>query len=169
MSNNQLQTNNTIANININNTNNTSKNEISPTKNFQHSYIPKNLKSVNIDQKKLNQMNFSTNLISSISDSTMKLSHFQGEQFDDDPILNEYSIINNKRSKILEDLKIISEKITKNNELIEQNKKQLEELKSEKKRKQNDIVNLLSNKESIEEIYKNKIYFLINKNIKNKK
>ena len=168
MSNNQLQMSSTILNNNnIINTSNTFKNEISPIKSYQYSCFPKNLKSGNIDQKKMNPMNFSTNLVSSILDSTIKLSHYQGEQFEDDPILKEYSIINNKRSILLEDLKIINEKIVKNNDLIERNKKQLDELKSEKKRKQNDIVNLLSNKESIEEIYKNKIYFLINKNIKN--
>ena len=52
-------------------------------------------------------------------------------------------------------------KIEENSKLIEELDMDLKKLKEEKKKKQSDIVNYLSNKESMEEIYKNKIRFII--------
>jgi hypothetical protein len=79
---------------------------------------------------------------------------------ENDPIFKEYTMINDRRNKAIDDLKNITERIKNNNIKIEELKKNLVELKEEKKQKQTDIVNLLSNKESIEEIYKNQIYSL---------
>ena len=72
------------------------------------------------------------------------------------------------RKKILkEEILSFDEKIKKNEKDMNEIKKQLISLKQEKKKKKEDIINLLSNKESIEEIYKNQIYFLVkNINIK---
>ena len=69
-----------------------------------------------------------------------------------------------KKNKIEEEILNLNYKIKHNNNEIQEIKKKLINLKQEKKKKQEDIINLLSNKESIEEIYKNEIYFLINKN-----
>ena len=79
---------------------------------------------------------------------------------ENDPIFKEYTLINDRRNKAIDDLKNITERIKNNNIKIEELKNNLIELKEEKKRKQIDIVNLLSNKESLEEIYKNQIYSL---------
>ena len=78
--------------------------------------------------------------------------------------MKEYLILIDKKNQSLEELKSINEKIKDNSSEIEVIKNELLNLKFEKKQKQGDIVNLLSNKESLEEIYKNKLYLLINPN-----
>ena len=55
----------------------------------------------------------------------------------------------------------IYKKIEENLNTIKELDNELKKLKEEKKKKQNDIVNYLANKESLEEIYKNKIRFII--------
>ena len=52
-------------------------------------------------------------------------------------------------------------KIEENSKMIEDLDMNLKKLKEEKKKKQADIVNYLSNKESLEEIYKNNLKFLV--------
>ena len=68
----------------------------------------------------------------------------------------------NIKNQIHKKILNITDKIEQNGIEINELKKQLINLKKEKKKKKEDIINLLSNKESIEEIYKNKIYALIN-------
>ena len=80
------------------------------------------------------------------------------DEDDNDPIFKEYTMINNKRNKVIDDIKNINERIKNNNIKIEEIKQNLNKLKEEKKQKQIEIVNLLSNKESIEEVYKHQIY-----------
>ena len=65
-------------------------------------------------------------------------------------------------NKIITLLSEIDVKIKENNETIENLHNFLVKLKKTKKQKQSDIINLLSNKESLEEIYKSKIYHLKN-------
>ena len=84
------------------------------------------------------------------------------EEDEIDPIFKEYTMINNRRNKTIDEIKNIKERIKNNKLKIEEIKQNLIKLKEEKRQKQADIVNLLSNKESIEEIYKNQIYLLIN-------
>ena len=84
---------------------------------------------------------------------------YQDEE-ENDPIFKEFTMINDRRNKAIDDLKNISERIKINNQKIEEIKKNLTDLKEEKKQKQAEIINLLSNKETIEEIYKNQIYSL---------
>ena len=67
----------------------------------------------------------------------------------------------NKFEQITSDLDNLNKKIDINNKKIEKITENLKKIKEEKKQKQSDIVNLLSNKESLEEIYKNKILYLI--------
>ena len=82
------------------------------------------------------------------------------DEDENDPIFKEYTMINDRRNKAIDDLKNINERIKNNNIKIKEIKQNLIDLKEEKKKKQADIVNLLSNKETIEEIYKNQIYSL---------
>ena len=86
---------------------------------------------------------------------------YQDEE-DNEQFFKEYTIINDRRIKVIEDSENINERIKNNKNKIEELKNELKNLKEEKKQKQSDIVNLLSNKESLEEIYKNQIYFLNN-------
>ena len=80
-----------------------------------------------------------------------------------------YLITISKYEQIISELSSINKKLDVNIEKAKELKESLKKLKEDKKRKQNDIVNLLSNKESLEEIYKNKVYYLIeNKNKVNK-
>ena len=69
---------------------------------------------------------------------------------------------NNEKNNILEEILSLNDKIKQNENEKNEIKIKLINLKEEKKQKQEDIVNLLSNKESIEEIYKTQIYSLIN-------
>ena len=86
---------------------------------------------------------------------------------DENEIFREYNILHDKKLKAMDDIKNINERIKNNMIKIEESKKKLAELKEEKKKRQGDIMNLLSNKESIEEIYKNQIYSLTNTNYNN--
>ena len=85
-------------------------------------------------------------------------------------LYKKFLITISKYEQVISELSIINKKFDNNNEKVEELKHKLKKLKENKKQKQSDIVNLLSNKESLEEIYKNKLYYLIeNKDIKNKK
>ena len=81
---------------------------------------------------------------------------------------NETSKINSKE-EIESRLEETNTKINKNLLLLENLKKLLNELKSEKNKKKSEIVNLLSNRESVDEIYKNYIEYFKSKNRLNKK
>ena len=86
---------------------------------------------------------------------------------DENEIFREYNILHDRKLKAMDDIKNINERIKNNVVKIEECKKKLADLKEEKKKRQGDIMNLLSNKESIEEIYKNQIYLLTNTNYNN--
>ena len=172
-------TNNTDA---ITSTNNQEQNKTSNTNSNQASAADSNLnKSHQLQTQdiRLNKLNTNTsvNIPSantatniSLNDQILQQKKDQSDYFDNevsyqdeeenDPIFKEYTMINNKRNKAIDDLKNIKERIKNNNIKIEEIKQNLIDLKEEKKKKQADIVNLLSNKESIEEIYKNQLYSL---------
>ena len=112
--------------------------------------------------------NTATNI--SLNDQNLQQKKEQSDYFDNevsyqdeeenDPIFKEYTMINDRRNKAIDDLKNINERIKNNNIKIEEIKQNLIDLKEEKQKKQADIVNLLSNKESIEEVYRNQLYAL---------
>ena len=87
----------------------------------------------------------------------------QSDLFDDDDdilyndeeeneIFQEYNLLNDRKLRAMDDLKNMTERIKNNKAKIEEYKRNLVELKEEKNKKKGDIMNLLSNKESIEEI-----------------
>ena len=81
-----------------------------------------------------------------------------------DEILNYNSSRNKKRIiNINDELKEIKYKIENNNIKIEEIKLNLIKLKEQKKQNEKDIIDLLSKKESIEEVYKNQIFALKNR------
>ena len=68
-----------------------------------------------------------------------------------------YLISKTQYNKIISSLSDIEIKLRENNALIDKYNNDLNNLKQTKKKKQEEIVELLSNKESLEEIYQNKI------------
>ena len=85
-------------------------------------------------------------------------------------LYQEYLMVNNKYHQTISEIENLNKKITEGKKKIEKLTENLKKLKEDKKQKQSDIVNLLSNKESLEEIYKNKVSFLIkSKELKSKK
>ena len=78
-------------------------------------------------------------------------------------LYKKYLLSKTKYNKIISILSDIDKKIKDNKDLIDKLNVNLKKLKKNKKQKQSDIVNLLSNKESLEEIYKGKMYSLLNK------
>ena len=85
------------------------------------------------------------------------------EEFNNYMFYKKYYNSRKQYQKIITQLSDIENRIKENNEKINKMKKYLIKLKLNKKQKQTDIVNLLSNKESLEEIYKSKMSHLKNK------
>ena len=79
------------------------------------------------------------------------------------------NIIAREIEKIQSQLKEINRKINTNINSIETLKISLNKIKADKNKKKAEIVNLLSNRESVDEIYKNYIEFIKSKNHSNKK
>ena len=77
-----------------------------------------------------------------------------------------YLFLISKYERILQESSNINKNIEENSKEIEKLKNDFEKLKEEKSKKQTDILNYLSNKESLEEIYKNKINYLKNQKYK---
>ena len=85
-------------------------------------------------------------------------------------LYQEYLMAKSKYHQTISEIDNLSKKITDGNIKIEKLTENLKKLKEDKKQKQSDIVNLLSNKESLEEIYKNKVFYLIkSKKLKSQK
>jgi uncharacterized coiled-coil protein SlyX len=74
-------------------------------------------------------------------------------------LYQEYLMTNSKYQKTISEIDNLNKKITEGNKKIEKLTENLKKLKEDKKQKQLYIVNLLSNKESLEEIYKNKVSY----------
>ena len=147
--------------------------------------IPKNLRKTNktpelIDNSKKNLdskdiIHSQTLQNSTISFDQLNRSMFRlfrnKEEFNNYMLYKKYLCSKTQYHKIISEISDIDNKIKENNDKIEKMNNFLNKLKKNKKQKESDIVNLLSNKESLEEIYKSKIYHLRNKsqifNIKN--
>ena len=109
------------------------------------------------------QINLATPLFTEIN------SYFgQNNPFYREILRKKYLLIISKYEKIIEDISNMNKKIEDNSKEIEDLNLDLKKLKEEKKKNQTDIVNYLANKESLEEIYKNKVDYLINLKNQNK-
>ena len=84
------------------------------------------------------------------------------EDDDNYNLYKQYLLSKAQYNKILSEIANIDKKYINNENSIKKLEKELQELKQEKRQKKLDIVDLLSNKESIEEIYKIKISSLKN-------
>ena len=85
-----------------------------------------------------------------------------------DMLQKKYLFIISKYEMILKESSNMNKTLEENANLVEELNNDLIKLKEEKKKKQKDIVNYLSNKESLEEFYKNKLSYLINQNNEDK-
>ena len=129
-----------------------------------------------IDENKMTENNIinKSSIDSNITENEKKGTNNEDSDINEDKASINYSKLKSKYKQNEVDLKKIKDKINKNNGKIEKIKNTLIKLKEEKNKKQIDIVNLLSKKESIEEVYKNQILLLtkkssILKDINNKK
>ena len=83
------------------------------------------------------------------------------EEYNNYLFYEKYLTSQRKYSRMIQEMLEINKKINDNNEKIEMLNANLKKMKKEKSQKQRDIVNLLSNKESLEEIYKSKMSSLL--------
>ena len=146
----------------------------SQRKNSVHSAIPRGIRQENKtpesikshrDAKDIIHSQTLQNSTISYDKSTMSIHKFfkNKEELNNYMLSRKYSSSKSHYNKVIDNLSELEKKIKYNNETIEKLKNLLIKLKEKKKQKQLDIVNLLSNKESLEEIYKSKIYHLRNK------
>ena len=122
-----------------------------------------------LEKKILNKSKFNENLKKNNTHNIEnKMNNHQiNDKFNSENSPNNY--LNSTQDKIKLLLKEIESKLNTNLNSIETVKNSLNKLKSEKNQKKSEIVNLLSNKESVEEIYKNYIEYLKSRNRLNKK
>ena len=127
---------------------------------------------------KISRSPISTNNISEIEQKeTLNLQNFQNSMMTLDISFNEtsrnhedheskalykkYLLYKGEYNKIISDIAYIDNKLTLNNNSIEKLEKYLSTIKEQKKEKNTILIDLLSNKESLEEIYKIKLSSLI--------
>ena len=132
------------------------KNDISPdiidtNKNKDQILLPNN------NNQKLPSM-ISLNK-SNISIQKIKFNKKNYEQY---MFQKKYLLSKTQFHKIIMTLSEIDNKLKENNETIDNLNQSLSKLKETKKKKKEEIIELLSNKESLEEIYQNKISSLVN-------
>ena len=140
----------------IKNSNQISSNNLCQVEPYFSSDIQKeNLKKINNCQENKNS-----------SKSNLEALNINNEQFSKKE--NNELNLKNIYTNLINQLTSINNKIKDNNKEIEQLKNSLNILKSEKNNKKSQVVNFLSNKESLDEIYNNYIDYLKNKNKENK-
>ena len=114
---------------------------------------------IKFDNRNINitRNTFATSLIKDIN------SYFcQNNLYYREILRKKYLLIISKYEKILDNISNMNKKIEENSKEIEDLNTGLKKLKETKKKNQTDIVNYLSYKESLEEIYTNKLDYLIN-------
>ena len=134
------------------------------TDDISRSPMPKNNIS-EIDLKEtMNSQILQTSLTSIDNSINVKVFNKNQEDCNMDKLYKKYLISKTLYNKKISEITNINNKYNENNNEIEKLKKILENLKQEKKEKQANIVDLLSKKESLEEIYKLKLSSLLKKN-----
>ena len=83
------------------------------------------------------------------------------EEYDNYLFYEKFITSQRKYNRMISEVLEMNKKFNDNNEKIEKLNFNLKKIKKEKNQKQDDIVNLLSNKESLEEIYKSKMSSLL--------
>ena len=110
-----------------------------------------------------NNNNMQSSLISlNKSNISVQKILFNKKNYEQYMFQKKYLISKTQYNKIISSISDIEIKLKENNELIDKYNNDLKNIKESKKKKQEEIVELLSNKESLEEIYQNKITSLKN-------
>ncbi len=105
-----------------------------------------------------NNNNMQSSLISlNKSNISVQKILFNKKNYEQYMFQKKYLISKTQYNKIISSISDIEIKLKENNELIDKYNNDLKNIKESKKKKQEEIVELLSNKESLEEIYQNKI------------
>ena len=129
------------------------------------SKIPKTSKSPDYlkSSKSKVQLNLSNanNCLNKSNISVQKI-FFNKKNYEQYMFQKKYLISKTQYNKIISSISDIEIKLKENNELIDKYNNDLKSIKETKKKKQEEIVELLSSKESLEEIYQNKISTLKN-------
>ena len=84
------------------------------------------------------------------------------EEAENHALYKKYLISKTEYNKIMSEIAYVENRLAENNKIIKQLETTLSELKQEKKEKNSILIDLLSNKESLEEIYKIKLSSLLN-------
>ena len=114
-----------------------------------------------IEQKEtLNFQNFQNSMMT--LDISFNETSRNQEEYDNYALYKKYLISKTDYNKLVSEIAYVDNKIKENTKLIENLSNSLSKLKEEKKEKNVILVDLLSNKESLEEIYKIKISSLKN-------
>ena len=119
-------------------------------------------KSINKFQiRNSNQLDISNSNLNKSNISVQKII-FNKKHYNQFMFQKKYLISKTQYHKLISNLSEIDIKLKENNDMIEKLNIDLNELKQTKKKKQQEIMELLSNKESLEEIVENKINSFIN-------
>ena len=108
-----------------------------------------------------NQLDISNSNLNKSNISVQKII-FNKKHYNQFMFQKKYLISKTQYHKLISNLSEIDIKLKENNDMIEKLNIDLNELKQTKKKKQQEIMELLSNKESLEEIVENKINSFIN-------
>ena len=134
------------------------------TDDLSRSPMPKNNISEIDVKENINSQILQTSLTSIDNSINFKEFNKNQEECNMDILYKKYLISKTLYNKKITEITNINNKYNQNNNEIEKLKKILEKLKQEKKEKQMNIIDLLSKKESLEEIYKLKLSSLLKKN-----
>ena len=114
-----------------------------------------------IEQKEtLNLQNFQNSMMT--LDISFNETSQNQEDLESKALYKKYLLYKGEYNKAISEIAFIDNKLTQNNKSIEELEKNLSNIKQQKKEKNAILIDLLSNKESLEEIYKIKLSSLIN-------
>ena len=117
-----------------------------------------------LEQKEsINSQNFQTSITSIDNSTSFNELNKNQEEYDKYMLYKKYLISKTQYNKKISEIADINNKFIENNKEIEKLEKNLATLKQEKKEKQLVIIDLISKKESLEEIYKLKLFSLFKK------
>ena len=121
---------------------------------------------IEIDKKEsINSQNFQTSMTSIENSMSFNELKKNKEECNGSSLYKKYLLSKTQYNKKISEIADINNKYIQNQNEIKRLEKYLEKLKQEKNEKKSNIIDLLSQKESLEEIYKLKLFSLYKKNI----
>ena len=121
---------------------------------------------IEIDKKEsINSQNFQTSMTSIENSMSFNELKKNKEECNGSSLYKKYLLSKTQYNQKISEIADINNKYIQNQNEIKRLEKYLEKLKQEKNEKKSNIIDLLSQKESLEEIYKLKLFSLYKKNI----